>query len=456
VTDDDGAFDDVGLLAINVNNVAPTATVMGFGSVNEGDAATVVITDQTDASPDDIAAGLHYAFDFDNDGTFELGDGTYLGSGDAATAVVPSTFLDDGPSARTIAVRVIDKDDGFTDLSLNQHVENVVPAFDAGPDANILVGVPFMRALSFVDPGTETLAPAGWIVTVDYGDGDGAQPPASFDPFLKTFSLDHPYLAAGIFTVTVNVDDQDGVIATDSFVVFSVPDGDFNDDGQYDCQDIDALTSQIASVSHNAAFDLTGDESVDLADRDAWLAEAGAANLASGNPYLLGDADLSGVVDFLDFNIWASNRFTNNPSWCSGDFNANGIIDFLDFNIWASNRFQSAALLRPPASPQLMDDHALDANRQTPLAQIISNLDRHRVEFQDDINEGLHRRVFINRHGYRFPGSDTSASPDSATQHRLHTRSFCSLSERKDQLSGANGNNAFSTSTVDAAILAWR
>ena len=78
------------------------------------------------------------------------------------------------------------------------------------------------------------------------------------------------------------------------------------------------------------------------------MAIAGAANLPSGNPYLLGDADLNGVVDFLDFNIWAANRFTSDPSYCSGDFDASGVIDFLDFNIWAANRFQSSLLLAPP------------------------------------------------------------------------------------------------------------
>lgn len=52
------------------------------------------------------------------------------------------------------------------------------------------------------------------------------------------------------------------------------------------CADIDALVAAIAAPMPDPAFDLTGDEMVDLADRDAWLAAAGAANLASGNSYL--------------------------------------------------------------------------------------------------------------------------------------------------------------------------
>ena len=34
-------------------------------------------------------------------------------------------------------------------------------------------------------------------------------------------------------------------------------------------------------------------------------------NLPSGNPYLLGDANLDGTVDGQDFLIWNSNKFQN-------------------------------------------------------------------------------------------------------------------------------------------------
>lgn len=49
-----------------------------------------------------------------------------------------------------------------------------------------------------------------------------------------------------------------------------VADGDFNDDGLYDCVDIDALVAEIAAGSNNSAFDMTGDGLVTLADRDAY------------------------------------------------------------------------------------------------------------------------------------------------------------------------------------------
>ena len=119
-------------------------------------------------------------------------------------------------------------------------------------------------------------------------------------------------------------------------------DGDFNDDGFYDCADVDSLTAVIAGGSNDARFDLTADGVVDLDDLNAWLAEAGAVNNASGQPYLLGDADLDGLVDGTDFGIWNTNRFSSAAAWCSGDFNADGFIDGRDFGIWNSNKFTSA------------------------------------------------------------------------------------------------------------------
>ena len=120
-------------------------------------------------------------------------------------------------------------------------------------------------------------------------------------------------------------------------------DGDFNDDGMYDCEDINSLVVDIAAGNNTASFDLTGDGNVDLDDRDAWLAEAGENNLGPGRSYLLGDANLDGGVDGSDFGDWNSNKFSSTAAWCLGDFNADGGIDGSDFGIWNVNKFTSAA-----------------------------------------------------------------------------------------------------------------
>ena len=141
----------------------------------------------------------------------------------------------------------------------------------------------------------------------------------------------------------------------------SLIDGDFNDDGFYNCTDIDGLTAAIAAGTNDPGFDLTGDGSVNLDDLNAWLAEAGAVNNASGNPYLLGDADLNGNVDGTDFNVWNANAFTSVASWCSGDFNADGNVDGQDFGIWNVNKFTSAlAITTAPNTPVMAERTVLE------------------------------------------------------------------------------------------------
>jgi hypothetical protein len=126
----------------------------------------------------------------------------------------------------------------------------------------------------------------------------------------------------------------------------TVIDGDFNDDGKWDILDLDALIQNIALGPRDPeTYDLTGDGFVDLQDRDAWLAEAGAINLPSGMPYLLADANLDGGVDGLDYAEWNANKFTTTGLWSKADFNADNFTDGLDFGIWNDHKFMSSGNL---------------------------------------------------------------------------------------------------------------
>ena len=120
--------------------------------------------------------------------------------------------------------------------------------------------------------------------------------------------------------------------------------GDFNDDGDWDCADIDLLSSAIATMSHDLALDMTGDGFVTAMDLDAWLVQGGQMNpsVTGGNPFLVGDADLSGTVDGVDFLIWNDHKFTNDSQWCRGNFDGNLSIDGTDFILWNDNKFQSS------------------------------------------------------------------------------------------------------------------
>ncbi|MEM7316082.1 MAG: hypothetical protein AAF497_23355, partial [Planctomycetota bacterium] len=142
--------------------------------------------------------------------------------------------------------------------------------------------------------------------------------------------------------------------------------------------DLDAIVAEIAAGSNSTAFDLTGDGIVNLADRDEWLATAGAVNLSSGNPYLLGDSNLDGVVDISDFNIWNANKFNSVAEWSSADFNADGVVDISDFNIWNANKFNAS-------------DSAMRSGGQTHRVRdlVFSN------PFETDDEEGALRGVMV-------------------------------------------------------------
>jgi hypothetical protein len=142
--------------------------------------------------------------------------------------------------------------------------------------------------------------------------------------------------------IATQPDHLGGDVASPGVFGMTTVSGDFNNDGMYDCQDINALTAEIAAGTNGPTFDLTGDGAVNLLDRDAWLAEAGENNLGAGRAYRLGDANLDSFVDGSDFGIWNSNKFTSATAWCLGNFNADSFVDGSDFGVWNSNKFTSA------------------------------------------------------------------------------------------------------------------
>ena len=128
---------------------------------------------------------------------------------------------------------------------------------------------------------------------------------------------------------------------------------DFDDDRVCDLADINGLLSEgpIAAgvpvtMGANDQFDLTGDGVINLADRDAWLAIAGSQNGLT-SPYALGDADLNGVVDAVDYASWIANRFTETLLWDEGNFNGDAFTDGFDLLEWNLNQSDSAAVPEP-------------------------------------------------------------------------------------------------------------
>ncbi len=171
----------------------------------------------------------------------------------------------------------------------------------------------------------------------------------------------------------------------------TLPDGDFNDDGLYDCADIDALTEAISLGTNPPAFDLNGDMLVNLLDRDTWLSAAGSVNLGPGLAYLLGDATLDGFVDISDFNLWNSNKFSMSAAWCRGDFDASGSVDVSDFNSWNANKFRSSFTFNVPPPTDTTEQYRQDNRIGTSAARadqsLVTELDRGRLANDDRARE---------------------------------------------------------------------
>ncbi len=164
--------------------------------------------------------------------------------------------------------------------------------------------------------------------------------------FAGSFSnINLPALASDLAWSTNNL------LVTGVLEVISSINPDFDMNGLINGQDIDLLVMEVVAMTNTALFDLTGDGVVNGDDVTEWLSLAGAANLPSGNPYLVGDANLDGVVDVSDFNQWNSNKFGMTAQWTRGDFNADGFTDVSDFNLWNANKFKSSAGMRPVPEP---------------------------------------------------------------------------------------------------------
>ncbi len=104
--------------------------------------------------------------------------------------------------------------------------------------------------------------------------------------------------------------------------------GDVNQDGLTDADDIDALAAAIRDGDDSAQFDLNGDETVDNVDYDFLVDEL--LNVQRG------DIDLSGAVDFADFLVLSSNFGSTDAKWSDGDLDGDGEVSFTDFLLMSS------------------------------------------------------------------------------------------------------------------------
>jgi hypothetical protein len=113
----------------------------------------------------------------------------------------------------------------------------------------------------------------------------------------------------------------------DPSIVVSLP-GDFDRNGVLDAADIDSLTAEVRAGTNNLAFDVTGDNLVNGADRTEWI------NVLKFT--WLGDSNLDGEFNSSDFvRVFTAAEYEDaivgNSTWATGDWNGDGDFSSGDF-----------------------------------------------------------------------------------------------------------------------------
>jgi DNA/RNA endonuclease G (NUC1) len=168
---------------VEANDRAPVAATDGPYVGIEG--ASVTLSAAGSSDPDGDALTYEWSF----------------GDGETGTGAAPShVYADNGNYPVTVVVT--DTYGAADTATTTVTVMNAAPTVAAFAGGSLLQGETYAAAGSFADPGADS-----WTATVDYGDGSGAQPLALSG---NGFALSHTYAAAGTFTVTVRVTDDDG------------------------------------------------------------------------------------------------------------------------------------------------------------------------------------------------------------------------------------------------------
>jgi hypothetical protein len=203
---------------VTVTNVAPTATLTSDGPVVEGSDAHVTFSGQSDPSNADTGAGFHYAYDLNDDGTWDVGDGTYGNATDDPSVTVPTAVVptdDDGTT--TVRAAIVDKDGGRTIETVDVVATNAPPSVTVIAPGVTAIDSPLAFGLKATDPSSKDAA-APFSYAIDWGDGrrETIRDPASA-------TVDHTFATAGNHTVSVVATDKDGGASAARTVSVAVP-----------------------------------------------------------------------------------------------------------------------------------------------------------------------------------------------------------------------------------------
>ena len=205
--DDDDDADGIARLTFSVrtSNVPPTAEAGGPYTVAEG--SSVVLSGAASSDPNQPANTLTYAWDLDNNGSFET------------PGISPSFAGIDGPFTQTVRLLVTDNG-GLTDIDdATINIQNVPPTVTANGSVIFENGLATVSG-TISDPGILDT----FTVLIDWGEGPAVS--YSYPAGTTTYSETHRYLddnptgtASDNYPISVTVTDKDGGVGTASTVV---------------------------------------------------------------------------------------------------------------------------------------------------------------------------------------------------------------------------------------------
>ena len=179
--------------SLGLQNMPPTAEAGGPYPVDEG--GTVEVT-ASGSDPD--GDELTFAWDLDNDGTFET----------PGQSVIFSAAELDGPNSQIIAVRVTDTGGLSATDEATVNVLNIAPTVGEiiAPIDPIQMDTEISVSADFMDPGTADTHVAEW----SWGDNTVSEGEVDETGGSGTVIGSHTYTTPGVYTVTLTVTDNDG------------------------------------------------------------------------------------------------------------------------------------------------------------------------------------------------------------------------------------------------------
>lgn len=183
-----------GFVAKIIINHPPTASAGGPYTVAEGGTLATLTGSGSDPNGDPLT----YTWDLDNNGSFET----------AGQNPIFSAVGRDGPSSQIVVLQVCDNYSACATSTATVNITNVAPTVGviSAPVALVQVNSAITASASFTDPGVPDTHTANW----KWGDGTTSAGTVTETNGSGSVTRSHVYTAAGVYTVTLTVTDDDG------------------------------------------------------------------------------------------------------------------------------------------------------------------------------------------------------------------------------------------------------